>query len=137
MKGFSNKRKAGSLIIIGLFMAQILILSGYFAVYAVNNGGQGSSLGGTREVNTNGDGDTGITRDTDGGDGNGKGAMPNSASTVDSWWNESYTHRILVKVTEPNIYPRTNEPVNVYLEFEPSTHRYNTTRVVKYIEATQ
>ncbi|MHA1820500.1 MAG: hypothetical protein ACTSVC_08515, partial [Promethearchaeota archaeon] len=38
---------------------------------------------------------------------------------------------------EPNIYPRTNEPVNVYLEFEPSTHRYNTTRVVKYIEATQ
>ncbi|MBN2157207.1 MAG: hypothetical protein JW776_14275 [Candidatus Lokiarchaeota archaeon] len=58
--------------------------------------------------------------------------VPSASDTASTWWNESYTHRLLVSIQEPNIYQRTNEPVEVYLEFKDGTHLINSTRLLKY-----
>ncbi len=59
-------------------------------------------------------------------------ALPFASDTADTWWNESYTHRLLVTIQEPNINQRANEPVEVYTEFEDGTHLIDSTRLVKY-----
>ncbi len=62
--------------------------------------------------------------------------LPLSADTADSWWNYTFNHRLLVSIYEPHVYHRTNEPVEVYLEFEDNTHRIDSTRLVKYSAGT-
>ena len=63
-------------------------------------------------------------------------ALPSASDTADTWWNESYTHRLLVTIQEPNINQRANEPVEVYIEFEDDTHLIDSTRLVKYSTGT-
>ncbi|MHA1451595.1 MAG: hypothetical protein ACTSRD_01900 [Promethearchaeota archaeon] len=63
-------------------------------------------------------------------------AFPSASDTADTWWNESYTHRLLVTIQEPNINQRANEPVEVYIEFEDGTHLIDSTRLVKYTTGT-
>ena len=55
---------------------------------------------------------------------------PSSSDTTDSWWNYTFNHRLHVSIQEPDVYYRTNEPVEVYLEFEDGTHRIDTTRSI-------
>ena len=62
--------------------------------------------------------------------------LPFASDTADTWWNESYTHRLLVTIQEPNIYQRDYEPVEIYVEFGSDTNLIDSTRLVKHSTGT-
>ncbi|MHA2014270.1 MAG: hypothetical protein ACTSUH_00735, partial [Candidatus Thorarchaeota archaeon] len=49
-----------------------------------------------------------------------------------SWWNVSFIYRRYLNITEPNVYPRTQIPVHLYLTFELGHCYRNSMRVLYY-----
>ncbi|MHA1717275.1 MAG: hypothetical protein ACTSXP_16640 [Promethearchaeota archaeon] len=63
----------------------------------------------------------------------GKMVLPSTGiETLSSWWNESWDYRRKITLVEPGLMNRTNEPINVFLNFSGNEAHEGSLRVASY-----
>jgi len=55
-----------------------------------------------------------------------------STDGENDWWNDSFRYRRKISITEPGIFNRVNEPIDIFLEFDSGKCHKDTLRVEKY-----